>query len=499
MAFLLILTDYWRFTPDDAYIYFYGARQLANGELPNTATEDCPTNAFSSFIWLLLITPTFILGVPPEIWAKILGILFLFGTFIIFILLFRLLYPEGGKSLSILLAGTLLVFPPMIACSLNGMESSFATFTLILTLYLVIKDYKSGGFSVFTGLSLSLHLLSRPDSFIDIIIVAAFVVYSIFQGKVRKISAVRLFLGFLPGILGLVILKVIYGCFLPTSASAKIPGFFSFFEPGQLYLIGLRITNDFNKDVVLYLLYFVLIIYMILRRKDAEILLLAGCSFSHLLVFALIPDFIGEHRLYIHSIIIAFLLFFVFFFERFNKKAIRIFFITLMAVAMFGSFNYWKILLGIEFVYPDWPGIRMGKLINEHKLDDSWLLAGDMGVVPYYGEIRTIDANNRPICNSWLCEHPLDIDYVKNRELDFIIIMKPNPKGEGVTRFKLVQLIENSDWFRDNYRKVAVAVWRPDIEGYRQRGFDFGTGRYFHLYVSDRIKTIPEGKIYIFE
>ena len=77
--------------------------------------------------------------------------------------------------------------------------------------------------------------------------------------------------------------------------------------------------------------------------------------------------------------------------------------------------------------------------------------------------------------------------------------MKPNPKGEGVTRFKLVQLIENSDWFRDNYRKVAVAVWRPDIEGYRQRGFDFGTGRYFHLYVSDRIKTIPEGKIYIFE
>ena len=122
-----------------------------------------------------------------------------------------------------------------------------------------------------------------------------------------------------------------------------------------------------------------------------------------------------------------------------------------------------------------------------------------MGAVPYFADIPTLDGNDRPICNRWLEKHPDDMDYVRDRNLDFIILAKKDIEGNSEVQYNLMKKIENSDWFKEHYRKVAIARWRQEIRVYRPSGENVEPGRYLHLYASDRINTLPKNRILILE
>jgi hypothetical protein len=59
-------------------------------------------------------------------------------------------------------------------------------------------------------------------------------------------------------------------------------------------------------------------------------------------------------------------------------------------------------------------------------------------------------------------------------------------------------LIIKSDWFQQEYSKVATATWRPNLGDYQRRGLFVGEGRYFHLYASKRIETLRTQKLVLF-
>jgi len=87
--------------------------------------------------------------------------------------------------------------------------------------------------------------------------------------------------------------------------------------------------------------------------------------------------------------------------------------------------------------------------------------------------------------------------YILDRHLDFVILAKSDIEGRSQDQFEVMRKIDESDWFKVKYRKVAIARWRPEIHVNRPYAIDVIHGRYLHLYVSDRIETLPENAVLI--
>ena len=223
-------------------------------------------------------------------------------------------------------------------------------------------------------------------------------------------------------------------------------------------------------------------------------------ALTHLAVFFLATDGMGFHRLYMPSISVA-IIPFIFVVNKLSEGSFsKIVAILLLCFLLPTSTNYWRCFVAIEYNTSKPPARWLGAIIKHYKLPDSWLMTEDMGVVPYYADIPTVDSHNRCICSRYRATHENTMNYIRNRNLDFIIIRTPSTDPKGKRNIWASVQTRYSKWFKGGYRRVAVATWNPYIPGRVRRGIPspLGAGGYYQLYVSKRIKNIPEGKIYEF-
>jgi hypothetical protein len=520
---VIVVVDLGDYAYDDAYIYLNGARQLSRGELPDmTPGEELSTNSWASHLWLALITPAFWLGVDPLWWAKILGMLLLGGVIAQLAALLRRFLSGLPRWKTIAAAGVSLLFAPLILGALNALETLLCVFSLLWLLRWAVAYLEPDGDSVaqtratlYLGLIAGLHLLTRPDAFVEVLFVLALTTLV----TIRRRAAVsarfsRLALGLLPGTAIFVLVWVLYGSPLPTSAGVKILDFGRLAEPWFWRVMLERLGGEFVRTpglLALYLGLFALLIRWSAKTESAPTAkkpprprvalawLFGGLALLRLAEFTLNGDPLGVHRLWLPAAVTALAATLLMLFsdsEKHRKKdgesvsttrtVSRPAVLLLLGLALFSGYHGWRPYIIQHYAEPHSPARQLGELINELSREDSWLLTPDMGVVPYYADIPTVDAHDQPKCNAYRSVHPADLEYVWRRELDFFILITAGPELNHDAPFQgITEEVSRDPRFTD-YRHLATAQWRP-ASHILQSG-----GRYFHLMASPRVaETAP--------
>ncbi len=491
---LFIIRDVGGYTPDDTYIYLNGARQLADGQLPNMTPGEPPTNAWSSFLWLALITPAYLIGLNALIWIKVVGFALLLAVVWQVSRIIRLFYPKLDRTTVWVIAGLALVYMPLVFWATSGMETILNIFSLVLVFHLLIRDHSRRRLSFGLGFALSLHLISRPDAFINVALVLLLLLVLVFNPKrpYKWAGLIRPVVGLLPGVSLFLLPGLFYPTVLPTSALAKTIAMSTVFSNQFWWNLRELVLNFALTPGNIFILAGMLI-FVFWRRKRGD--LISGWEMRvfvillvamHLGKRLLICDWMSVQRLWMESACVALILSFLTLIRLIEKKR----YLLISAIVLCGSLAAgllgWRVFIFCHYHHTGDPAEVMWRFINRLKRDDSWMVATDMGVLPYFGEISTIDAEAVPICNYHLMKVPNDMAYVWSHQLDFIVITSPylTAPQAGATQYRLLNDILSQSRFWDNYHHVLSAEWRSQ--------FDFGTirqhqGRYYHLFVSKRI------------
>ena len=503
LAFV-VLYELGAYSFDDAYIYLSGARQLSRGELPNPSAGDgmLPTNSFSSHLWLLLLAPAFWLKIQPLVWAKALGFLFLLLSVFQAAGILRRLRPTLSHGSSLALAGVFLVFTTSVLGSVNGLETALNLFSIFLLLRFALRDFLNDRLSTALGLAAGLHLVTRPDAFLDLAVLGAVIgwCWASKRSRIGWRDVLRVKLGVLPGLAFFAAVALVYWQILPTSAGVKVPPLEVMFSLWGLREGFFRVLWDFVRTPGLALVYAGFVYFLVRRAKEGEDgsgvdraprltaplrFLFVGLALDHLGVLFFAGDPIGVGRLWLPSAataLVCALSMLPAFFPRRRGLAVGT---LLLGFTLWAGFLGWWPYVLYHYNHPGSPAERLGEFISETKLYDSWLVTMDMGVVPYFGDLPTIDSHDRPKCNRYRASNPGDLDYIWQKPVDFVVLITPAPEPEPAFIYHGVnQHLFAEEWF-DGFREVLVAEWRPPV------GLDSlltNVGRYFHLYVSDRIE-----------
>ncbi len=490
-----IVWDLSGYTPDDAYIYLNGARQLAGGHLPNMTPGEVPTNAWSSLLWVGLVTPAYWLGINALVWAKLLGFILLLGIVWQIARIIGLFHPKLDQATVWAVAGLTLVYMPLVFWATSGMETILYVFSLVLVFRLLLRDTLRRRLSVGLGLALSVHLVTRPDAFINAALVLVLLVILVLNPR-RTYSwsgLVRPALGLLPGIVLLLLPGLFYPTVLPTSALAKSLALTALFSD-QFWWNLRELVLNFALTPGNVFIFAGMLIFVFARRRTEEptvgwelrgfVLLLV---LTHLGERVLVCDWMAVQRLWLESAVIALAVCLPALVRLTEKKRHLLISAVILCGSLAAGLLGWRVYIFCHYSHAGDPAEVMGRFIEGMKRDDSWMLATDMGVVPYFGDINTIDVESVPICNYHLMKVPDDSAYVWSHRVDFVVVTSPyvTAPRPGATEYRLLNEALGQRTFWENYRHVLSAEWRAP--------FDDGIirptpGRYYHLFVSNRIE-----------
>lgn len=169
------------FPLDDSWIHFVFARNTAHGDF-FAYNPHRPVAGTTSPLWVVLMVPTYWLGVKPELWAYLWGWLFLAAAGIATYFLARRFMSDRFAVWS----GILVVSSGrLLWAAMSGMEITLAAFLWVLAAYLVwsVKDRGKGAF--WTGMVLSLAVYARPESYLFAVVCLAYLFVNIEGGGAR--------------------------------------------------------------------------------------------------------------------------------------------------------------------------------------------------------------------------------------------------------------------------------------------------------------------------
>ncbi|NHI92332.1 MAG: hypothetical protein EAX96_07495 [Candidatus Lokiarchaeota archaeon] len=218
--------------PDDVFYYWKIAQNLVIG---NGFSFDgvTLTNGFQP-LWLFIIAPFFIFTNNAIVLARIFGVIQIIFSLISSIFVFKLTKSLTNNKTTTYIASLIFWYSPqLILINLNGMETTLAIMTVILSLYYfqskMLKDFSYKNVAI-TGIFVGISILARLDG---ILLAASMFVYLIiFYKKVNQknlmdyIKKNIAFIGIIVGIaLPFFIISFFYfGTFLPNSAETLMYG-----------------------------------------------------------------------------------------------------------------------------------------------------------------------------------------------------------------------------------------------------------------------------------
>lgn len=156
IIFLIFIFVFWAYSIDDAFVTFRYAENLVNGHGLVFNPGDKPVEGYSNFLWLLILSLLYAIGLSTYLSAKILGIAFFLVSAIIW---FR--YLKNNQEGSLWAAPILFLISPITAFwAVSGLELGLHSLLVSGAIISLLK--KSSWSSVF----LTLIVLNRPEGFI---------------------------------------------------------------------------------------------------------------------------------------------------------------------------------------------------------------------------------------------------------------------------------------------------------------------------------------------
>lgn len=170
LAFGGLVWLFFTFTIDDAYITFRYATHLASDGVLTFNLGEPPVEGVTTFLWTVILAAGVVVGVPPVILSKILGIIANLGTVLVMFLWSRELLGWGGRRQEMYLASATAVWSYLLCPwtalhAVSGMET--ALFTALVTLFayqirVVCHEPSHNRLAMLAGVALLMGL-TRPE------------------------------------------------------------------------------------------------------------------------------------------------------------------------------------------------------------------------------------------------------------------------------------------------------------------------------------------------
>lgn len=172
VLFALLALQMAPFVPDDSYISYRYAANLAAGAGLRFNPGDAPVEGYSNFLWIVLLAPAAGAGIDPVAAGSFLG--GLFGGLTI-IALWVLLRRLGRAGLDLIVpVGLLAVAAPLLLYAVSGMETPLFAFLLLALMLAAERVWTrpSAASGAALGVVGALFALVRPEGIIALPVVA---------------------------------------------------------------------------------------------------------------------------------------------------------------------------------------------------------------------------------------------------------------------------------------------------------------------------------------
>ena len=493
---------------DDAYIFLRYAENIVNGYGFVWNIHEAPVEGYTSFLYLIVLIAAKFLTIDLELFAIIFGIFTSAFTIYFTYLIYDHLYGKIllRKSSIIFTIIILTISPAYLYWSTAGMETSFYSMLLVMTIYYFLKSPNKNSNLLLKGILFGLLCVLRFEAILFFIVAFYYLVR-----KENSLFRIRITKEVLAFAIGFTIIFGTYfiwrwsyfGYFFPNTFYAKTGGGFQQLAGGFLYIIkALRLFYGLGWILIIIMIFF---FRKNLFSENSGFLFVIG-------VISLITTILlgGDHfhlGRFILPVLPMLLVFFPPAIDRFlayktkyfnlkptNKALllITIFFVILVVKpvyreALSGFQNILKGEKEIITVYDlscetdiiDWQHgfVIIGKALNRIADKDDYIAAVPIGAIGYFSKINVIDMvglvdpviahekldNNK--LKKWTAGHTKgDGKYILSRKPKYIqltdyLTKKPLEKPhKRSTQFVSVREIWELEEFHNDYEFYPVEV-----------------------------------------
>jgi hypothetical protein len=247
---------------DDAYIFFRYAENIVNGYGFVWNINEQPIEGYSSFLYLTVLIFAKLVTIDLEFFSIIFGVLTSTFTLYFTFLIYQLIYHnrEESELAKIITVAIIAISPAFLYWSVTGMETSFYSMFLLLTIYYFLKLPNTIKTNLFKGILFGLLCVLRFEAALFFLAALYYLVKD--DRSLIKIKIDRLAIMFVLGytiIFGTYFLWrwCYFGYFLPNTFYAKTGGGLQQITGGFLYIIkALRLFYGFAWIPLIIVIFF---------------------------------------------------------------------------------------------------------------------------------------------------------------------------------------------------------------------------------------------------
>lgn len=410
LFFLILISLYYDFVLDDAYIIYRYANHLAHNKGLVWNVSEYPVEGYTSFLWVILNSIAIRFHLSPVIFSKIISSLAALA--IIWILVF--ISKNINWWLGFIFVGAIALCPFFAFLTMQGMETILVALLLLiaalLSIEIISRPSKQNIFYIY-GIML-LCFLARPDTAIFNFGLLAGLIIMFLLNRDYKIIRTFLLVGIIFVIIGSIymIWRISYfGYLFPNTFYIKVGLSEKIIKPK-----GVRYVRIFINDVLLPYLF--LIVFLMGRKFVKEkifkiIPILLGCILFIFYLFTIKPmqGFFGR---FIFPIYPAFLLAILYYFSSLHPKTftIRRKWLALGVVMLFSFYTLRHIpsTLIVKKLRTQYDRVLVGQKLAAL---NGTMLVSESGALPYYSGWKAVDTdglNSEEIAHKGLSEEILN-------------------------------------------------------------------------------------------
>jgi len=488
------------FLPDDSYISFRYADNLAKGHGITFNPGEQPVEGYSNFLWILLCSLFPRVGLDMPLWATRMGVFFgVLSLTVLWVILRRRSVHPLQPALPLLLFAC---SGPFILYSVSGLETPLFAFLLLASVACADYAFSTRKLVWFVMLSLSCTALSlaRPEGIIALPVIAVCLLYAAKTKRREDPLAPSLIRPLLFAFIIFFAAMVLYTAwrlewfreFFPTPSRSKGVIDHPVFQTWQRNRIFF-FHGIFWAPFGYYYLALALLGLGGLFSRDSRVSSLPPEFASFVLaavymaVYVNFRDWMPGMRY--HSVLVGLLTvpaslaqdsFFAEFCRRTHRRRGLLFALggaALVIMSLWGVATIKKDATTLN-KNTDASVVALGKWLRNAVPKRSLLAISDIGAAAYYSGLRTFDSNIESLTDLHIAKYGWSDDYFFSREPDVVVLVSTSPTEP---RFLPKQAgLTNDPRFSDTYRLIGKV--RQNYYGERS----------FWVYFRNTIQISPE-------
>jgi hypothetical protein len=494
------------YIPDDSYISFRYAENLASGHGLRFNPTEQPVEGYSNLLWILFCAFLHKLGFHlPDVVPTAGVLLSIFNVVLLWALYRRRDLPALQMLLPLLvLAGS----GPVVMYAVSGMEMPLYAFFLLFMLYLLDLALSGGRTVQYALLAASGFLLSlcRPEGAAAFPVAVLAVLWLKRRGA-EDGAATRWRRSLLLSFVGFAVFSIAYhawridyfGEWWPTPLLSK--------GGGGVSLVSAWIENlkyyfvkhmYYMPPVGYYYAALALVSFVGLgmspsagEKRRTEIVALA-LFVVYAVIYFNFNDWMPGMRYYSPYVAILMLpavhVQTPFFAAHKPGRRASLFWLSGLAVVVlnFGVLAELRVIAHITQESSEKCSIALGKWLQKNVPPDQLLAVSDVGAIPYYSGLETLDINPQSLTDIHIAKNGFSIDYIAKRAPDVIILPS---RSFAVARFYPEHFEMASDIRFDAYRLIGVSRY----DWYEDRCYWVYVRKDFPFLTDEQVTSFPHG------